>query len=103
MSNKPLQPGDRVGNYILREVIGEGAFAQFRKAARRERSALAAAVKIATETPTEPAPHYGSSAKRVGALQTGTPPHGFLRRSPTMRSLHKIVLRRCRRPAHARH
>ena len=24
MSNKPLQPGDRVGNYILSEVIGEG-------------------------------------------------------------------------------
>jgi serine/threonine protein kinase len=49
LSNKPLQPGDRVGNYILREVIGEGAFAQVWKAAHHERPGRVVAVKIATD------------------------------------------------------
>jgi hypothetical protein len=28
LSNKPLQPGDRVGDNILHEVMREGAFVQ---------------------------------------------------------------------------
>lgn len=32
MAESPLQPGTRLGNYILNEPIGRGGFAQVRKA-----------------------------------------------------------------------
>ena len=47
--SKPLQPGDRIGNYILHEVVGEGAFAQVWKASHHERPGRTVALKIAID------------------------------------------------------
>jgi serine/threonine protein kinase len=49
MSESSLQPGARVGNYILQELIGAGGFAQVWKAAHHERPGRVVAVKIAVE------------------------------------------------------
>jgi serine/threonine protein kinase len=49
MSESSLQPGARVGNYILQELIGAGGFAQVWKAVHHERPRRVVAVKIAVE------------------------------------------------------
>jgi formylglycine-generating enzyme required for sulfatase activity len=49
MSESSLQPGARVGNYVLQELIGAGGFAQVWKAAHHERPGRVVAVKIAVE------------------------------------------------------
>ena len=49
MSESSLQPGARVGNYLLQELIGAGGFAQVWKAVHHERPGRVVAVKIAVE------------------------------------------------------
>jgi tetratricopeptide (TPR) repeat protein len=45
---KLLRPGKRLGNYVLQEKIGQGAFAEVWKATHHERPGRLAAIKIAT-------------------------------------------------------
>ncbi len=49
MAETPIEPGSRIGNYILKEEIGKGAFSHVWKAAHHERPNRVVAVKIATE------------------------------------------------------
>ena len=49
MPQPPIEPGARVGNYILKEEIGKGAFSHVWKAVHHERPNRVVAVKIATE------------------------------------------------------
>ncbi len=49
MAETPIEPGSRVGNYILQEEIGKGAFSHVWKAVHHERPNRVVAVKIATE------------------------------------------------------
>jgi len=44
----PFEPGQRIGNYILVEKIGQGAFAEVWKASHHERPGSVVAIKIAT-------------------------------------------------------
>src|SRR3990167_8711912 len=46
-----LQPGLRVGNYIMQSKIGEGAFSSVWKAVHHERQDRVVAIKIATDPP----------------------------------------------------
>lgn len=49
MKDTPLQPGDRLGNYILLEVVGEGGFARVWKASHHERPGRVVALKVAID------------------------------------------------------
>jgi serine/threonine protein kinase len=49
MADTLVEPGSRVGNYLLVERIGQGAFSEVWKAAHHERPNRVVAVKIATE------------------------------------------------------
>lgn len=49
MQESKLQPGQRVGNYILQSKIGEGAFSEVWKAAHHERPNRMVAIKTATD------------------------------------------------------
>lgn len=60
-----LAAGTRVGNYVLQERIGQGAFAQVWKAVHHERPGRVVAVKIPTE------PNYRKQLAREGRLPGG--------------------------------
>ena len=45
----PIEPGSRIGNYILKKEIGEGAFSHVWKTVDHERPNRVVAVKIATD------------------------------------------------------
>jgi serine/threonine protein kinase len=49
LSSNPLQPGDRLGNYILHQTVGKGAFATVWKAIHHERPGRVVARKVATD------------------------------------------------------
>jgi serine/threonine protein kinase len=57
-----MQTGDRVGNYILNELVGRGAFAEVWQAHHHERPGRVVAVKIAT------APEFRRQLMREGRL-----------------------------------
>jgi serine/threonine protein kinase len=62
VSNEPLQTGQRIGNYLLQQEIGRGAFAVVWKAVHHERPARTVALKIATH------PDYRRQLAREGRL-----------------------------------
>jgi formylglycine-generating enzyme required for sulfatase activity len=64
-----MQAGDRVGNYILNELVGRGAFAEVWQAHHHERPASVVAVKIAT------APEFRRQLMREGRLPDIDDPH----------------------------
>ncbi len=62
MADTLIGPGSRVGNYLLEERIGQGAFSEVWKAAHHERPNRVVAVKIATE------PGFRKQLSREGRL-----------------------------------
>jgi len=62
MAETPIETGSRIGNYILKEEIGEGAFGRVWKAVHHERPSRVVAVKIATE------PGFRKQLSREGRL-----------------------------------
>ena len=67
--SRELQPGQRVGNYMLHEPVGRGAFAEVWRATHHERPRRIVAIKIATN------PQYARQLRREARRPELNHPH----------------------------